>query len=250
MPQINPFPTCNCVQQLSDQLANFKSLSRCHRLLRPDFVLSTARDALSKWQIHQECQTCQQNNDKDILVLSVMALRALLHVIQETGLHHDYQASPAMSDDAAAQSGSSTPVFNAEQSFLGTYQLACEEKRLVVDLLLHRTLKHLNRTIENLRQKSLGMTGLSRRRGTISSRSSRSESNSLSMSAGSSTLCCGMPGDFSFGGGVEELDLAGDDMPLDAHDNYLQESLQNSSETLESLLTRIQSLSLPTIFKE
>jgi hypothetical protein len=69
------------------------------------------------------------------------------------------------------------------------------------------------------------------------------------MSVGSSTLCCGID-DFSFGGDVEELDLAGDDMPLDEHDNYLQESLQNSSETLENLLKRIQSLSLPTIFKE
>lgn len=240
VPQESSFSTCNCVQQSIEQLANFKSLSRSRQTLRPDFVLTVARDSLAAWQMHQQCPSCQHSGDKDILVLSAMALRALLNLIKETGHQHGYQSPPnEKKDDMASKNGCSSPVFNSDPSFVGSYQLACEEKQLVVGLLLQRRLRHLNNAIEHLRQKSLRIAGTSPR-STKFTRSSRSHSSSLSQSTMGSNFCCGLPAEINFTGGMEDLSSVGYEMSLDEHDNYLQDSLQISTETIESLLTKVQ----------
>ena len=223
VPQGYSFSTCNCVQQSIEQLANFKSLSRSRQTLRPDFILTVARDSLSAWQTYQQCPNCQHSDDKDILVLSAMALRALLNLIKEvsTGHQYGYQSPPNdREDDMLSKNCRSYPLFNSDPSFVGSYQLASEEKQLVVELLLQRTLKHLNHAIEHLRQKSLRIAGASPRRSTTSTRSSRSHSSSLSLSTMSSNFCCGLPGDMNFTGGMEDLSSVGYGMSLDEYDNY------------------------------
>lgn len=239
LPQTHTFPPCNCVQQLTEQLANFKALRRSRHLLWPDFVLTVARDALAGWRNHLQCPTCQHSNDKDIMILSVMALRSLLNLIQDN--QHEHQ-SPYNDTgcEMPARDTSSPPVFNSDHSFLGTYRLACEEKRLVVDLLLHRTLRSLNRTIEHLRQKSLRMVSDTPRRNAIPNQLSRSHSSLPTQQVVSSSICYDLPDDTAVSEGTDELNSAGVGMSLDEHDNYLQRSLQSSSATIESLLMKIQ----------
>jgi hypothetical protein len=242
VPQGSSFPTCNCVQQSIDQLANFKALSRSRQTLRPDFVLTVARDSLSAWQTHQQCPSCQHSDDEDTLVLSAMALRALLNLIKETGHQHGYQSPPNdKNNDTPSKNGCPSPASNSDPSFVGSYQLAYEEKQLVVGLLLQRRLRDLKHAIEHLRQKSLRIAGAKPRRSTTSTRSSRSHSSSLFQSTMSSNPCYGLPGDVSFTGGMEDLSSVGYEMSLDEHDNYLKDSLQSSTETIESLLTKVQS---------
>lgn len=167
-----PAFACNCVQKLTEQLANFKALSRSSHLVRPDFVLTVARDALSGWQGYLSCRSCHVTNDKDVLVLLVMALRALLNLIKEAA----HQSLPIEAEDKPAVQDLS-PQTHPDNSFLGTYLLAFEERRLVVDLLLQRTLKNLNHTTEQLRKKSLQMAGTRSKAGSMSSQSSRSQSS-------------------------------------------------------------------------
>ncbi|KAJ5403182.1 hypothetical protein N7509_003053 [Penicillium cosmopolitanum] len=233
-PQLN---SCNCFQQLTEQLSNFKALSHSLGQLRSDFILTLARDALARWQTHLSCPSCQHNEDKDILILSVMALRALLNLVKEVGQHELQSPHHATGDEDI---GVSSELFDADHSCLGTYRLACEERRIVVDLLLHRTLRSLNQTTEHLRQKSLRMAGSYARRNTTSNLSSRSES-SVSLPAMSSSVSCILPDDLSIDGGAHDVGLKRDKVSLDEHDNYLQESLQGSTATIEFLLVKLQS---------
>lgn len=220
---------CNCVQKLTEQLANFKALTRSSHLVRPDFVLTVARDALSGWQGYLSCRSCHVTNDKDVLVLLVMALRALLNLIKEAA----HQSLPTEAEDKPAVQDLSSPQTNTDNSFLGTYRLACEERRLVVDLLLQRTLKNLNHTTEQLRKKSLQMAGNRSKAGSMSSQSSRSQS-SISTPSTSANLFLALedPTDTS------DLNFSVDSITLDEHDNYLQESLQSSMVTIEALMAK------------
>ena len=224
-----PHFACNCVQKLTEQLANFKALSRSSHLVRPDFVLTVARDALSGWQCYLSCRSCHVTNDKDVLVLLVMALRALLNLIKEAA----HQSIPTEAEDKPAVQDPSSPQANPDNSFLGTYRLACEERRLVVDLLLQRTLKNLNHTTEQLRKKSLQMAGSRSKAGSMSSQSSRSQS-SISTPSTSTNLFLALedPAD------TNDLNFSVDSITPDEHDNYLQESLQSSMVTIEALMAK------------
>jgi hypothetical protein len=166
-----------------------------------------------------------------------MALRALLNLVKEVGQHELQSPRDATGDEGI---GVPSELFDADHSCLGTYRLACEERRIVVDLLLHRTLRSLNQTTEHLRQKSLRMAGSYARRNTTSSLSSRSES-SVSLPGMSSSVSCILPDDLSMDGGVHDVGLTRDKVSLDEHDNYLQESLQGSTATIEFLLVKLQS---------
>lgn len=236
LPQTNSASACNCVLQLTEQLSTLKALSRSQNQLRPDFILTIARYALAGWQSHLECPTCQFSDDKDILVLSVMALRALLNLFQDMSQHE----SPSPPDMASVEHillNTPPSALNIEQSFLGIYRLACEEKRMVFDLLLQKTLQNLNQTIKHLRQKSLRMVGTSPRRNTLTS--SRSD-RSLSLPALDTSICSSFPDSLPMNAMTDDMNSSTDTVPLDEHDNYLQESLQNSAATIESLLTQIQ----------
>lgn len=235
--QAGTVQSCNCVQQLTGQLASLKALNCSRYILRPDFVLTAARDALSGWQSRMQCPSCQHSEDKDVLVLSVMALRALLSLIQKADLCHKHQSA----NDIPSSNGSSPTVFNNDQhSFLGTYQLACEEKQLVVDMLLQRTLKNLNLTIEHLKQKSARMAGTTPSRNSMSGRSSRSDSGlAMPSSTFSSYRNVNALEEMNLCGAMEDLHSA-DARSLDEHDSYLQGSLQNSTATVESLLSKTQ----------
>ncbi|KAJ5806692.1 hypothetical protein N7474_010284 [Penicillium riverlandense] len=239
-PQNHPSSTCHCVRQITEQLANFKALSVSPQRLQPDFVLTVARDSLLEWRPYLECSRCEYSDDKDVLVLSVMALRALFNLIQAIGLQHKYQSRHDDSqEDISTASASSAPFLNSQNSFLGTYRLVCEEKRLVVDLLLYRTLKSLYRTAKNLTEKSLRMTGTASKRDSTSDQSSRSQSSPYPLVA-SPILCYGLPQKVTMSDRSKGLDSTGFSISSDEHDNYLQKSLQSLTANIESHLMKIQ----------
>lgn len=239
-PQIRPPSACNCVRQITEKLASFKALSVYPQRFQPDFVLTVARDSLMGWRPYLQCPSCQQSDDKDILVLSVMALRALLNLIQEIGLRRKYQPQrEETEEEAPTESASSAPFLDSQNSFLGTYRLACEEKRLVVDLLLYRTLKSLDRTAKNLREKSLTMARTPSKSDSESNQSSRSYSSPSPPDA-SPTVYYGLPDMLARSGRTDRLDSTGFSVSPDEHDNYLQKSLQSLTSHIESLLLTIQ----------
>lgn len=57
----------------------------------------------------------------------------------------------------------------------------------------------------------------------------------------SSSVSCILPDDLSIDGGAHDVGLKRDKVSLDEHDNYLQESLQGSTATIEFLLVKLQS---------
>ncbi|KAJ5273179.1 hypothetical protein N7478_008304 [Penicillium angulare] len=227
-----PF-ACNCVKKLADQLSKFKTLSHSRHLLQPDFVLTIARDALVDWQMHLSCQSCHISYDKDVLVLSVMTLRALLNLIKTAG----QQSAPSDAELRPPIQDPSSPDFNPDYTFLGTYRLAREEKRLVVDLLLQRTLKSLNHMTEQLRLKSLRIAGTVSKKGSMSSHSSRSQS-SISTPSASTSIFPDLEDRIIVNEQTQSFNITADTMMLDEDDNYLQESLQNSMMTIEALMAK------------
>ncbi|KAJ5087589.1 hypothetical protein N7456_011205 [Penicillium angulare] len=232
-PESLPPFACNCVKKLADQLSKFKTLSHSSHLLQPDYVLTIARDALVDWKMHLSCQSCHISYDKDVLVLSVMTLRALLNLIKTAG----QQSSPNDAEFRPPIQDPSSPDFNPDYTFLGTYRLAREEKRLVVDLLLQRTLKSLNHMTEQLRRKSLRIAGNSSKKGSISSQSSRSQS-SISTPSASTSMYPDLEDHIVVNEQTHSFNITGDSLILDEDDNYLQESLQNSMMTIEALMAK------------
>ena len=235
-PQSHPSSARNCVRQITEQLAKFKTLSVSPLRLQPDFVLTVARDSIVGWRPYVQCPSCEHSDDKDVLVLSAMALRALLNLIQEISLPHEYQSRHDDTDEVLRESSSSAPFLDSQNSFLGTYQLACEEKRLVMDLLLYRTLTSLYRTAKNLKEKSLRMARTVSERDSISNRSSLCQSSS----SPPATSPFGLPDEPTTSGQTEALDYTGSNIPLDEQDNYLQNSLQSLTASIESLLVTVQ----------
>lgn len=234
-PQAPLSPACNCVSQLTSQLTSMKAIGRSENNLRPDIILTIARDAQSTWETHMQCSSCRHSDDKDVLVLSVMALRALLNLIQKAGGQQGGPSLPGQNySEMSSNDVPSSPRLNVDHSFLGSYQLVNEERRMVVEMLLQRTLKDLNRTIEHLKQKSMSVAGSTPSRGSMSNSSSRSSSN-FSTLPSSSASCQDILADMTLPGGMADLE-AKDGMSLDEHDSYLHGSLQNSTATIESLL--------------
>ena len=239
-PQIRPSSACNCVRQITEKLATFKTLSVYPQRFQPDFVLTVARDSLLGWRPYLQCPSCQQSDDKDILILSVMALRALLNLIQEIDLRRKYEPQrDNTEEEAPTETALSAPFLDCQNSFLGTYPLACEEKRLLVDLLLYRTLKSLGRTAKSLGEKSLTMARTPSKSDSESSQSSRSQSFPSPPDA-SPTVYYGLPDILERSCRTERLDSTGFNVSPDEHDNYIQKSLQDLTSHIESLLLTIQ----------
>ncbi|CRG92672.1 hypothetical protein PISL3812_09736 [Talaromyces islandicus] len=106
--------TCDCLQQLADQLAQIKGLNRASELLKADYILSVAREAIHRWRSQLQCNICQQNDDRDILVLSVMGFRAILNLIRRIGQDilgssvDIHQTSPVRGQDSNLLNGELT----------------------------------------------------------------------------------------------------------------------------------------------
>lgn len=162
--------TCECLQQLTSLLAHFKELSRARDPLEPDIVLVTARDALSCWQRHLHCGTCQEKGDEDILLVFVMGFREMLSLIHRVSRPERHQTGdktatisprqfqPTICPEIHVKDGPSQTL-NQENSFLGMYKLSKEEKPQVVDVLLYRALENINRTAKHIKQRSTKALG-------------------------------------------------------------------------------------------
>lgn len=233
--------TCDCLQQLADQLAQIKGLNRASELLKADYILSVAREALHRWRRQLQCNICQQNDDRDILVLSVMGFRAILSLIRRIGqdllgnTFDSQQTGPTrkldshvVNEELTTVDGSTTSTGlndSSEQSFLGMYELSQDEKRLMANVLLSRTLEDISRTVEDVKARSAKKLIL----------------NTPSSSDDSTTSPIGIQFPFNNINQQESgdkylyhLDAASAPVP-DSHHTHLQHSLQSLSRSIESL---------------
>lgn len=233
--------TCDCLQQLADQLAQIKGLSRASELLKADYILSVAREALHRWRGQLQCNICQQNDDRDILVLSVMGFRAILSLIRRIGQEilgsslDGQQTSPIrgqnsydlneelttgdVSITSAALNGS------PDQSFLGMYELSQEEKRLMANVLLNRMLADISRTVEDVKSRSAKRPVMN-----TPSSSDCSTTSPIGFKFPINNASLQTSGDKV----LHHLDSASVSVP-DTHHAHLQHSLHSLSRSIESL---------------
>lgn len=160
------FSTCRCLQELSSLLALLKEISRIQDPLEPGSVLVAAREALSRWGRHSDCDTCEQKDDEDILVVFVMGLREMLCLIHRISRPERHQNGDKTGPIPVRQPRNlfnpelhetlEVPVLSSSTkcSFLGTYELSKEEELDVVNILLYWILEDINHTTKHIKQRS------------------------------------------------------------------------------------------------
>jgi hypothetical protein len=233
--------TCDCLQQLADQLAQIKGLNRASELLKADYILSVAREALHRWRSQLQCNICQQNDDRDILVLSVMGFRAIISLIRRIG--QDILGSPLDSQQTSPIRGKDSHALNEElttgdasitsaglngssdQSFLGMYELSQEEKRLMANVLFNRMLADISRTVAEVKARSAKPPILN-----TPTSSDCSTTSPIGFQFPFNNITLQSSGDEQ----LHHLDSASVSVP-DTHHIHLQQSLNSLSRSIESL---------------
>ncbi|KAH8698373.1 hypothetical protein BGW36DRAFT_144779 [Talaromyces proteolyticus] len=220
--------TCDCLQQLADQLAQIKALSRVAEPLKADSILSVTREALHRWRRQLQCNICQQNDDKDILVLSVMGFRAIISLIRRLGQAGDSFWSYQYNTNTTISNISPIEPIDTDTSFLGMYELSQEEKRLMANVLLTRALRDLSRTVEDVKARSSKQSSLVPTPTSSGSNDDRSTGSSLGMQ---------FPINSTHMMDIDKPGYGLDIGPvMDIHNNeYLQRSLQRLSRSIDFL---------------
>ena len=156
--------TCSCLQQNADLLCRLKALNTQHASPPVDILLVGANQALASWKSLLRCRNCQQNEDQEVLFLSVMSIRVILRSLQDLCLGADERnvsiedvgmsSSPDAGTTASSSRTNSTEKHDRVRSTVGVYEVTGVERMLVTDLLISRTLGKIRVVVCRLRERS------------------------------------------------------------------------------------------------
>lgn len=156
--------TCSCLQQNADLLCRLKSLKERHVTPPLDVLLVGADQALASWKSLLQCRNCQQNEDQEVLLLSVLSVRVLLRSLQNLFLggeerngsggellmssNHDTEVTASLCRTTGMEKRDSV------RSTIGVYEVTGVERMLFTDLLISRTLGKIKVVLRCLQERS------------------------------------------------------------------------------------------------
>lgn len=149
-------PQCDCLQRHADLLCRLKELWQRRTPPPIDVALSGVHQVLAPWKDFVQCQVCDGDDDHEVLLLSTMSLRAVLRLLQSI----------------CSEQGGASPGLS-----VGNFEITGEERILVFNLLLSKTLDKVQFAIESLKARSLDIEG----RRTVSIWSSWGDSPDMQM---------------------------------------------------------------------
>lgn len=147
--------SCLCLQHHAKLLVRLKDLWRGSSAAPIDVVLNGVQQALTPWNHYIQCRVCQLDEDQEVLTLSAMSIRAVLRLLQSAykviSLTHDVSTL-----DSRQHKRKRTGALGGTKCALGSYEVTGEERMLVLELLLSKTLGKIQLVLGCLKKRSSG----------------------------------------------------------------------------------------------
>jgi hypothetical protein len=142
--------SCLCLQHHAKLLVRLKDLWRGSKAAPIDVVLNGVQQALTPWNYYIQCRVCQLDEDQEVLTLSAMSIRAVLRLLQSA-----YRViSPPLDTEPRQLKRKRNGTLGGTKFALGSYEITGEERMLVLELLLSKTLSKIQLVLGCLRKKS------------------------------------------------------------------------------------------------
>lgn len=146
---------CTCLQQHAELLSNpsIAEMNGCtdadDTMLSLDKALSLAREGINVWRCLIECQSCDQNNDQEVMLLALASIRSVTRYLQR--LSPRYMPF-SQSESKPFEDESQQRHQREEQSrlMLGSLEVDEEERILVYRLLFQKTVQKVRQALHSL----------------------------------------------------------------------------------------------------
>lgn len=158
-PPSSEWSKCNCLQHHAKLLVRLKELWKGSSPAPIDVVLNGVQQALAPWDDYIQCLVCQRDKDQEVLLLSAMSIRAVLRLLQsvcsEVALHVGIWNQDAL--PRSKQQRVSTP--GGTRLSVGNYEITGEERGLVLEVLISKTLSRIQFALGCLKERSSRKAG-------------------------------------------------------------------------------------------
>lgn len=135
---------CQCLQRHVQFLSHLQELLQGFDQLPLDMVLNGVDQGLKVWDLCVQCRMCQQDRNREVLLLSVTSIRTVARILQKASQRIFNKQSqfengeqPSSSSEPCADG--ETHSNNARFTF-GSYEIKGEESWLVLGVILTRML--------------------------------------------------------------------------------------------------------------
>ena len=157
-----PSRSCHCLEYHSELIGRLKELEQKHVTPRIDVVLLSAQQALNPWKMVIDCPICKNSDNQEVLLLSAMSIRSVLHRLQSLLIAS--RATSPMSESASPETvfaappntihaGTLAPPHDGIKSTIGVYEIMGPEQTAVTDLLVSRTLDRIRFTLQKFKER-------------------------------------------------------------------------------------------------
>lgn len=137
---------CQCLQRHVQFLAHLQELLQGFDQLPLDVVLNGVDQGLKVWDLCLQCRTCQQDRNREVMLLTITSIRAVARILQKasqriyTQPHFDDREQHS-SSSGGSESGSEIERQTRLGKFtFGSYEIKGEESWLVLGVILTRML--------------------------------------------------------------------------------------------------------------
>jgi hypothetical protein len=146
---------CQCLHRHAKLLTHLQELLKGLSELPVDTVLNGVEQGLKSWDSFLQCRICQQDQHREVLLLSAMSIRAVTRLLQGSSTRmftqsrtadwlNDHDVKPSTSDMFSKQR-------NARLT-LGSYEIKGEEGLLVLGVVFSRILAKIGVVLGSLKQ--------------------------------------------------------------------------------------------------
>ena len=134
---------CSCLEQHSRLLCHLKSTEQQqHTASTLDVVLIAVQNSVQTWRSMVHCHLCPYDDDRSVLLLSIMTMRSMLG---------RFQRLCVPTDEERGQSEVNSPALGVVR--LGNYEATEHEQALVTQLLIVRALGKIKYALVSLKDK-------------------------------------------------------------------------------------------------
>lgn len=146
---------CQCLQRHVQFLGHSQELLQGFDQLPLDVVLNGVDQGLKVWDLCLQCRMCQQDRNREVLLLSVTSIRTAARILQKASRRIFKQSH---FDDGVHHSGNSVSCAEGQSQSrqarftFGSYEIKGEESWLVLGVILTRMLARIQGVLVSFKQ--------------------------------------------------------------------------------------------------
>ncbi|KAJ9620676.1 hypothetical protein H2204_012231 [Knufia peltigerae] len=146
---------CQCLHRHAKLLAHLQELLKGLSELPVDVVLNGVEQGLKSWDTYLQCRICQQDQHREVLLLSAMSIRAVTRLLQGASRRMFSQSNPhdwMHGHNSKSQQVDFPPKQGDTKFTLGSYEIKGEESLLVLGVVFSRILAKIQIVLASLKK--------------------------------------------------------------------------------------------------